>query len=56
MEKETERERECVKEREREREREREKEIQLASCHRMPYLHKSFSAKEPYIKWLFSEK
>ena len=28
----------------------------VAKTHRMPYLHRSFSAKEPYNYWLFCEK
>jgi len=28
----------------------------VAKTHRMPYLHKSLSAKEPYNEWLFCEK
>ena len=27
----------------------------VAKTHRMPYLYRSFSAKEPYIRWLFCE-
>ena len=28
----------------------------VAKTHRIPYLYRSFSAKEPYIQWLFCEK
>ena len=28
----------------------------VAKTHRMPYLSRSFSAKEPYNQWLFCEK
>jgi len=28
----------------------------VAKTHRMPYLHRSFSAKEPYNLWLFCGK
>jgi len=28
----------------------------VAKTHRMPYLYRSFSAKEPYNLWLFCEK
>jgi len=28
----------------------------VAKTHRMPYLYRSFSAKEPYNRWLFCEK
>ena len=28
----------------------------VAKTHRMPYLYRSFSAKEPYNQWLFCEK
>jgi len=45
---ERERKREREKARERERERERERDYRVAKTHRMPYLYRSFSAKEPY--------
>jgi len=28
----------------------------VANTHRMPYLHRLFSAKDPYNQWLFREK
>ena len=31
-------------------------EYRVAQSHRVPYLHRSFSAKEPYKQWLFCEK
>ena len=47
---------ECMRERAREKERERERCYRVAKTHRMPYLYRSSSAKEPYNQWLFCEK
>jgi len=50
----------CVRERERDRVRVCARAISfllymVAKTHKMPYLQKSFSAKEPYNQWLFCE-